>query len=899
MKFIMIRVALLPVLLGLFSVASANDTLAVAPKKTIKPLYKNPAAPIEKRVSDLLSRMTPEEKFWQLFMIPGDLDGVDKNRYKNGIFGLQVSAVSQGGGGAGQMMTYNSKENAYTLAKKINAIQRYFVKESRLGIPIIAFDEALHGLVRKGATAFPQAIALAASFNPTMMGQVAGTIAQETKVRGIRDILTPVINIASDVRWGRTEETYGEDPFLSSQMGLAFIGAFESQNIITTPKHFVANVGDGGRDSYPIHFNERLLEEVYFPPFKAAIQQGKSRSLMTAYNTVNGTPATSSSYLLTQKLKTEWGFKGFVISDAGAVGGANVLHYTAADYDEATRQAMIAGLDVIFQTEFDHYKLFISPFLDGSIPQQRIDDAVSRVLTAKFELGLFENPYVSEKDAQKAVDDQSHKAIAKQAALQSFVLLKNEKSVLPLKNVKNILVVGEDAVEGRLGGYSGSGNGTVNIVDGLKKRGAGKVNVTYSKGSSRNPVLYVPVAPQFLKADTAQGLFGEYFDNLTLTGTPVLAKTDPQIDFMWTLFSPDKRLATDQYSIRWKGRIKAPKSGTYQIGLEGNDGFRLYLDGKLSIDQWEKQSYHTQLVPFSFDQDKSYDIRIEFKEPKGNAHIKLIWNYDVADQQAKELAEAVKLAENADVIVVTAGIKEGEFQDRALLSLPGNQEQLIQAMQKTGKPVVVLLVGGSAITMDSWLKDAAAVLNIWYPGEEGGNAVAETLFGDYNPAGRLPITYPVHESQLPLVYNHKPTGRGDDYNNLSGEPLFPFGFGLSYTTFEYKDLKLSKKSMTGSEQVTATFTLKNTGVYDGDEVVQLYVRDLLSSVSRPVLELKGFQRLSLKAGEVKTVSFEITPDMLKMLDAEMKRVIEPGDFRIMIGSSSRELVLKENLTVVK
>ncbi|MBB2148595.1 beta-glucosidase [Pedobacter sp. LMG 31462] len=893
------RVVLLSALLGIFNVTVASDTLAVAHKKTVKPLYQNPAAPIEKRVSDLLSRMTPEEKFWQLFMIPGDLDGVDKNRYKNGIFGLQVSAVTQGGGGAGQMMTYNTQENAYTLAKKINAIQRYFIKETRLGIPIIAFDEALHGLVRKGATAFPQAIALAASFNTDMMGQVAGTIAQETKLRGIRDILTPVINIASDVRWGRTEETYGEDPFLSTQMGLAFIRAFESQNIITTPKHFVANVGDGGRDSYPIHFNERLLEEVYFPPFKAAIQQGHSRSLMTAYNTVNGTPATSNSYLLTQKLKTEWGFKGFVISDAGAVGGANVLHYTAADYNEATRQAIIAGLDVIFQTEFDHYKLFITPFLDGSIPQKRIDDAVSRVLTAKFELGLFENPYVSEKEAQKALTDQSHKAIAKQAALQSFVLLKNENHVLPLKNISNILVLGEDAIEGRLGGYSGTGNGTVNIVEGLKQRAGDKIKVTYSKGSSRNPVSYVPVAKQFLKAGTAQGLFGEYFDNLTLSGVPVLAKIDPQIDFMWTLFSPDKHLATDQYSIRWKGSIQAPKSGTYQIGLEGNDGYRLYLDGKLLIDQWEKRSYHTQLVPFSFDQDKSYEIRVEFKEPKGNAHIKLIWNYEVADQQAKDLSEAIRLAENADVIVVAAGIKEGEFQDRALLSLPGNQEQLIQAMEKSGKPVVVLLVGGSAITMDSWLKGAAAVLNVWYPGEEGGHAVAETLFGDYNPAGRLPITYPIHESQLPLVYNHKPTGRGDDYNNLSGEALFPFGFGLSYTTFEYKDLKLSKRNISQAERITADFTLQNTGQYDGDEVVQLYVRDLLSSVSRPVLELKAFKRVRLKAGEVKRISFEITPDMLKMLDAEMKTIIEPGDFRIMIGSSSKELVLKENLTVVK
>ncbi|MCZ4245560.1 glycoside hydrolase family 3 C-terminal domain-containing protein [Pedobacter punctiformis] len=868
-------------------------------EKPADPIYKNPKANIEDRVNDLLSRMTPEEKFWQLFMIPGDLDGVDKSRYKNGIFGLQVSAVSQGGGGANQMLSYNTQENAYTLAKKINAIQRYFIKETRLGIPIIAFDEALHGLVRQGATAFPQAIGLAASFDTLMMSRVAGTIAQETKLRGIRDILTPVINIASDVRWGRTEETYGEDPFLTSQMGLAFVKAFETQNIITTPKHFVANVGDGGRDSYPIHFNERLLEEIYFPPFKTTVQQGKSRSLMTAYNTVDGTPATSNYNLLTQKLKIDWGFKGFVISDAGAVGGANVLHYTSANYAEATKQAIIGGLDVIFQTEFDHYKLFIPPFLDGSIPQKRIDDAVARVLRAKFELGLFENPYVSESEAQKAINDKSHKVMAKEAALKSFVLLKNEKSVLPFKDVKNILVLGEDATEARLGGYSGSGNGKISILDGLKKRAGQNVNIVYSKGSSRIPVLYTPIDQEFLKADTAKGLAAEYFDNLSLSGNPVLSRIDQVINFMWTLHSPNKKLAKDQYSIRWKGTVSAPKSGTYQIGLEGNDGYRLYLDGKLLIDRWEKRSYHTQLVPFRFEANKNYNIQVEFKESKGNAYIKLVWDYNVPNTLNQQLEEAVKLAKDADAIVVAAGIKEGEFLDRAMLSLPGNQEQLIKDMENTGKPVIVLLVGGSAITMNNWFDQAAAVLNIWYPGEEGGNAVAETLFGDYNPAGRLPITYPIHESQLPLIYNHKPTGRGDDYNNLSGEPLFPFGFGLSYSTFDYKDLKLSKKQINAKESITADFTLQNTGKYDGEEVVQLYIRDLLSSVARPVLELKGFQRVKLKAGESKRLSFAISPDMLQMLNAEMETLTEPGDFRIMIGSSSKELQLKDTLTVIK
>jgi len=367
---------------------------------------------------------------------------------------------------------------------------------------------------------------------------------------------------------------------------------------------------------------------------------------------------------------------------------------------------------------------------------------------------------------------------------------------------------------------------------------------------------------------------------------------------MWTLYAPDRKLNKDNYSARWTGKLTAPKTGEFQIGLEGNDGFRLFINDKLLIDQWEKVSYHQRLVPFNFVKDQSYSIRVEFHETKGNAYIKLVSNLDVVDESDKEIEKAVALAKQADVVVVAAGIKEGEFLDRAMLTLPGNQEKLITEVAKTGKPVVVLLVGGSAITMNNWIDQVPAVLNVWYPGEEGGNAVAETLFGDYNPAGRLPITYPVHESQLPLVYNHKPTGRGDDYNNLSGEPLFPFGYGLSYTKFDYSNLQLSKKQINATESITAKFNLTNAGKVAGEEVVQLYIRDMLATVARPLLELKNFKRISLKAGETKEITFEIMPDMLKMLNADMKTVIEPGDFRIMIGSSSKELILKDMLQVV-
>lgn len=844
----------------------------------------------------MLSRMTPEEKFWQLFMIPGDLDHVNAKQYKNGLFGFQVSAAAKGDAG-GQLLNYGTNETAVALAKKINAIQQYFVEKTRLGIPIIPFDEALHGLVREGATVFPQAIALAATWDTTLMSKVANVIANEAKQRGIRQILSPVVNIAADVRWGRTEETYGEDPFLSSAMGVAFVGAFEKKGIITTPKHFIANVGDGGRDSYPVHINERLLEEIYFAPFKACFEKGGSRSVMTSYNSLDGIACSANSWLLQEKLKKQWGFNGFVISDANAVGGEVVLHNTAKDYPASGQHAVSNGLDVIFQTEYRHHQLFLPPFLDGTIDSNRINDAVARVLEAKFELGLFENPYVP---VESNLSAQEHKQVAKQAALESIVLLKNAKNVLPLKkNIRSIAVIGVDATEARLGGYSGPGNGKVSILEGIKRKAGSNTKIIYAPGCGRTTNEYVVISSKQLHYNGSEGLQAEYFTNVTLGGEPVVKRIDKSIDFHWTLYAPDPLLKADFYSVRWTGQLAAAAAGKFKIGLEGNDGFRLYINNKLIIDNWHKQSYRTSVTDYSFEKGKSYDIRIEFFEPVGNATIKLVWNAGVVNDSKKKIQEAVTTARQSDIAIVTVGINEGEFQDRAMLSLPGHQEDLITAVAATGKPVVVLLVGGSAVTMNKWIDKVSAIVDVWYPGEEGGHAVAAVLFGDYNPAGRLPVTFPVHEAQLPLVYNHKPTGRGDDYNNLSGQPLFPFGFGLSYTTFEYRDIKLSKNTISSKDSATVSFTLQNTGTRDGDEVVQLYIRDMLSSVARPVMELKGFQRVHLKAGESKTISFTINPEMLSILDSQLNKVVEPGEFRIMVGCSARDTRLKETLTVIK
>jgi len=864
--------------------------------------YKDPTIPTEERVEDLLSRMTLEEKFWQLFMIPGDMsDG--KEKYRNGIFGFQVAAKGKSGNSAEQLLDYTGGGVAVETAELINNIQRYFVEETRLGIPIIAFDEALHGLVRPGATAFPQAIALAATWDTAMVGSVANAIAIETKNRGIRQILSPVVNIARDVRWGRVEETYGEDPYLTSRLGVAFMSQFEKKGVITTPKHFVANVGDGGRDSYPIHFNERLLEEIYFPAFKAAFQEAKAWSVMTSYNSLDGRPCTANNWLLNKKLKDEWGFQGFVISDAGATGGANVLHFTAHNYAESTEQAIEGGLDVIFQTSYDHYPLFWEAFEKRMIDEAAIDEAVRRVLRAKFKLGLFENPYIDVEEAEKWNGSGVHREIARKAAQESIVLLKNENNVLPIsKSIKSIAVIGVDAEEARLGGYSGPGNKPVSILEGIKNKLSNTTSINYAQGCGRATKEYVTIPSKFLSYDEGKnnkpGLKGEYFSNSELNGEPVLTRIDPQLRFGWTLFSPDpEKIDYDCYSIRWTGKLTAPVTGTFEIGAEGDDGYRIFINGKLVLDNWKKQSYQTKTVKYSFQKDKVYDLRVEYFETIGNARFNLIWNLGVEDNTNTKIQEAVEAAKKSDIALVVAGIKEGEFQDRAYLSLPGKQEELIQKIAETGKPVIVLLVGGSAITMQKWIDKVPAILDVWYPGDAGGNAIADVLFGDYNPAGRLPITFPIHESQLPLYYNHKPTGRGDNYNNLTGKPLFPFGYGLSYTNFEYSNLVFEKQQINSDESTTIHFTVTNTGNFDGDEVVQLYIRDLFASVARPVLELKGFDRIHLEKGESKEVRFEITPELLSMLNEQMERVVEPGEFRIMIGASSNDIRLRGNLNV--
>jgi beta-glucosidase len=873
-------------LLLIVIVASASGVNAAGAQEAAA-RYRDSRAPIDVRVRDLLGRMTLEEKFWQLFMLPGDLSD-STHDWSHGVFGLQVRPRTQAGANAARFQ-----------ASAINDIQRYFVERTRLSIPMLAFEEAVHGLLADGATMFPQAIALAATWDTALLSRVATAIARETRSRGVRQVLSPVVNIATDQRWGRVEETYGEDPVLTSRMAEAFVSAFEQQGVIATPKHFVANVGEGGRDSYPIDVNRRLLEELHYPPFRAALRAG-ARSVMTAYNAVDGLPATQNDALLNGVLKRDWKFSGFVISDAAATGGATVLHRTEASTATATRHALESGLDVIFQTSWPQHRPYLAAFRNAGIPAAVIDSAVARVLRAKFQLGLFEQPYVNVDSAEYWSGRAEHRALARAAARASIVLLRNERAALPLsRSVRSIAVIGTDAVEARLGGYSGPGIRPVSILDGVRAAVGTAVDVRYAPGPGRLTREYDVVPPERLSyidstGRALPGLRGEYFDNNALTGSPKVVRIDPRIDFGWTFNAPAPGISTDWYSVRWSGRITAPPAGVRRLGVEGNDGYRLFVDGVLAIDNWSKRSYGAHLADVRFTPGSSHELRLQYRESTGNARVKLVW--DTTDAQAatrSSIDTAVTLARRSAVALVVAGIEEGEFRDRARLSLPGAQEELIERVAATGTPTVVVLVGGSAITGGNWLNKVGAVINAWYPGEEGGNAVADVLFGDYNPAGRLPMTWPIEEGQLPLVYNHKPTGRGDDYLDLTGQPLFPFGFGLSYTTFEYSALEIGP----WNGAATVRMRVKNSGTRAGDEVVQLYVRDLLASVARPVLQLQGFRRVHLAPGEERQVTFTLGREELQLLNAEMQWVVEPGTFRIYVGSSSKDIRLRGDLVV--
>jgi beta-glucosidase len=727
-------------------------------KKERNPDYLNKNIPIEKRVEDLLKRMTIAEKIYQMVSISNFLITWSGDNF---LITWKDETVSIPKEGLGQLSKGITHFTPKTGAKRANEVQKLAREQTRLGIPIIIHDECLHGCVALGSTSFPQSIALASTWDEKLMKEIAKAIGKETKARGISQCLSPTINIARDPRCGRTEETYGEDPFLTSRMAVAFVRGIQSQGVAATPKHFAANfVGDGGRDSNAIHLSERILREIYFPAFEACVKKANALSIMAAYNSLDGIPCSSNKWLLTDVLRKEWGFKGFVVSDYFSVAHIYEKHKVAETKAEAAKQAVEAGLDIELPN-IDCYAELIDLVEKNKISVEAINECVRRVLRVKFWLGLFDNPYVDPEYAEKICDCTEHRGLALKAAQKSIVLLKNNDNILPLgKNVKSIAVIGPNANEIRLGGYScGEPISVVTPLEGIKNR------------ASKN-----------IKINSAQG------------------------------------------------------------------------------------------------------CTVDSKSKKG-------------------FKSAVNIAKNSDVAILFMGNSnktEGEDRDRSNLDLPGMQEELIKEISKTGTPVIIVLINGSAITMSNWINRVQAVIEAWYPGEEGGNAIADILFGNCNPGGHLPITFPKTTGQLPLYYNYKPSGRSDDYVDLRGEqPLFPFGYGLSYTKFKFGKPRLEKTTIGPNESTRVIIDVTNIGNVAGDEVVQMYIHDKVSSLARPVKELKGFQRITLIPGQTKTVFLDITPEHLAFYDIDMKYVVEPGEFEIMVGSSSHNEDLQKILLYVK
>jgi len=754
-----------------------------------KKIYLDSNASVEERVEDLLSRMSLEEKvaqlkarmlhMWRIFSelfegLPEDqrkrleslfmkiafeerdiLESLSVNYWRKHWKEVVIEGKELAIGELScALRPFSPKESA----EFANQIQKFVREKSRLGIPLIIHDECLHGCMAKGSTIFPQSIALASTWDPDLMSQVSTAIGKETRARGIRHCLSPTVNITRDPRCGRTEETYGEDPYLASAMAISFVKGIQDQKVVTTPKHFAVNfVGDGGRDSNEVHFSERILREVYLPTFKACIQKGGALSLMPAYNSIDGLPCSCNKWLLTDLLRGEWGFKGFLSSDYGAVLGIYTKHKVAKTKAEAAKKALEAGLDMELP-ESDCYEEVLDLVKKGELSEEVVNESVRRILRVKFWLGLFDEPYVDPEYAQKICHCEEHRRLALKAAQRSIILLKNDE-ILPLsKDLKSIAVIGPNAGKMRLGGYSGFGIETVSPLEGIKNKVSKDTQVYFAEGCE----------------------------------------------------------------------------------LTGNS--------------------------------------------------------------KKGFEKAVEVAKKSDVAVLFMGNSvpetEGEQRDRCNLDLPGVQEDLIKEIYDTGTPVVVVLINGSAITMSRWIDDAKGLVEAWYPGEKGGDAIADILFGDYNPGAKLPITFPRTTGQLPLYYNHKPTGRVDDYVDLRGkQALFPFGYGLSYTKFEYSNLKINPKKMGPEGKVNISVDIENTGKFKGDEVVQLYLHDEVASIAKPVKELKGFKRITLEPAEKKTVSFTLSSDDLSSYDVNMNLIVEPGIFEVMIGNSSEDIHLKGSFEV--
>lgn len=806
-----------------------------------------------------------------------------------------------------------------TLQEKIDQMVFTAPAIPRLGVPEYNWwNESLHGVARAGyATVFPQSITIAGSWDKELMYRVATAISDEARAkhhdfvrrgkRGIYQGLTfwsPNINIFRDPRWGRGHETYGEDPFLTGQMGLQFVKGLQGNDsrylkTVATAKHYAVHSGpEPVRHEFNAVVGERDLRETYLPAFRTLVKDGGVYSIMCAYNQYKGLPCCANPYF-DDILREEWSFTGYVVSDCWAISDFYTFQDFSANAAEASAAAVKGGTDLNCGSSYAH---LVTAAENGLISENEIDVAVRRLMTARFKLGMFDPdevvPYAQIPFAVNASAE--HAELALEAARKSIVLLKNgllpgeKEKFLPLsKEIKKLAVIGPNAdnFEALLGNYNGIPKNPVTVLEGLKKK-LKNTEILFAEGSHLADGVsnLQPVSGEFLLTEAGEpGVVGEYFNNARLEGEPVFTRIDKSIDFYWESHSPSPVLPDDDFSVRWTGYLAPPATGTYQVGMWGMPTLDIWLEGEkiLKFNSEHHANHFEKAV--ELEAGKKYKFVFEYKNGHGDGDARFLW----AMPNPGMLQEAVQAAEKADAVVLVLGLSqrlEGEEMpievdgfkggDRTHLMLPKTQRELMAAIEKTGKPVVLVLLNGSALAVNWANENLDAILTAGYPGQEGGHAVADVLFGDYNPAGRLPVTYYKSVNQLPPFEEYDMTNR--TYRYFSGEPLYPFGYGLSYTTFEYSNLQTPAEAKIG-EALKVKVSVKNTGELAGDEVVQLYLKDEEASTPRPKIQLEGFERIHLQPGELKVVEFEIQPRQVSMIGADDTRIIEPGWFTVSVG----------------
>lgn len=827
-------------------------------------LYKDENAPMHERIMDLLSRLSVEEKISLLRATSPGISRLDIPKYYHG-------------------------------------------------------NEALHGVVRPGRfTVFPQAIGLAATWNPVLQEQVATVISDEARARWneldqgreqknqFSDLLTfwsPTVNMARDPRWGRTPETYGEDPYLSGIMGTAFVKGLQGNDsrylkIVSTPKHFAANNEEHNRFVCNPQISEKQLREYYFPAFEACVKEGKSASIMSAYNALNDVPCTLNAWLLTKVLRNDWGFKGYVVSDCGGPSLLVNAHKYVKTKEAAATLSLKAGLDL--ECGDDVYdEPLLSAYRQYMVTDADIDSAAYRVLRARMQLGLFDsgekNPYT--KISPDVIGSAEHQEVALNAARECIVLLKNQKKMLPLnvKKVKSIAVVGINAGNCEFGDYSGSPViAPVSVLQGIKDRVGDGVKVVYAPWKSAVDGMELIQGTNF-----PEGLKAEYFDNTKLQGTPKVRKEE-WINFEPANQAPDPFLPKSPLSVRWTGKLRPTVTGQYTFSFTSDDGCRLSVDGKMLIDAWRGHAVRTDTATIYLEAGKDYQLKAEYYDNRDYAVSKLQWRVPQVGKVTRLdlYGEAGKAVRECETVVAVLGINksiEREGQDRYDIQLPADQREFLQEVYKVNPNIIVVLVAGSSLAINWMDEHIPAIVNAWYPGESGGKAVAEVLFGDYNPGGRLPLTYYKSLDELPPFDDYDIT-KGRTYKYFKGDVLYPFGYGLSYTSFKYSNLQVED----GEDEINVSFQLKNTGKCAGDEVAQVYVKLPERNEVMPVKELKGFERVSLKGGESKRVTIKLRKDLLRYWDEEQSQFVHPsGDYMIMLGASSADIRLQKIVPVLQ